>query len=63
MLHPIRISSRGRIFNAMDGQRRILKYAKYGVRPSLPYQGIARRALNAAQITYDKDIDISAFIK
>ena len=47
----------------MDGQRRILKYAKYGVRPSLPYQGIARRALNAAQITYDKDIDISAFIK
>lgn len=33
------------------------------VRPSLPYQGIARRAIkNAQNIEYDRDIDISAVI-
>lgn len=61
MLHPIRISSRGRIFNVLDGKRRMVKYGS--VRPSLPYQGIARRALTdplvSAAIQFHIDFPIS----
>ena len=43
-----------------DGEARLLTHN--GVRPSLPYQGIARRALATNPITYDKEIDVSALI-
>jgi hypothetical protein len=52
MEETIIITSNNRIFRRYPG----------GVRPSLPYQGIARRALNSP-ITYDTDIDVSAIIK
>lgn len=53
MIYPIVITSKGRLS--------IKK--KPRVRRSLPYQGIARRALHLqSQITYDKEIDVSAVI-
>lgn len=50
MRHPIVISSHGKIE----------KVRRLGVRPSLPYQGIARRALKTIPgVVYDISIDVS----
>jgi hypothetical protein len=44
MKHPFLIDMKGKLFRS---------YSRYGkVRPSLPYQGIARRASNSS-INYD----------
>ena len=50
MKHNLIIDSRGK-----SGKKR------FQVRPSLPYQAIARRF--TGPITYDTEIDISAFLK
>jgi len=53
------ITSNNRIINITD-----MKVSTGRVRPSLPYQGIARRSVfENNQILYDTEIDISAVIK
>lgn len=50
MKHPLIINSRGKF-----------EKKRPRVRPSLPYRAIARRF--TGPITYDTEIDISAFLK
>lgn len=59
----ILINSNGSIgINPDLGKSPLAKSMSAPIRRSLPYHGIARRALNST-ITYDKDIDVSAVLK
>jgi hypothetical protein len=51
MKHPLIINSRGKID---DRRPKVI--------PSLPYYGIARRAIRDSLIEYDREIDVSAVI-
>jgi hypothetical protein len=50
VFHPLKISARGKIYRIT------------GIRRSLPYYGIARRAIGNSYLSYDRSIDLSAVL-